>query len=602
MRPRHARNSARTLFTAGITFAIAAGALILALTATTTRADAAAPIEFGLSVRGDEAPLLKQAEQELGRSVDIVRTFAFWDDQFPTEADLTALDGRDLILSIKPQTDLGRIAWADIANAQPGDQLYEDMVAWANALEPYEDQIWLSFHHEPEAGVNLVHGDAEDFKQAWQTFHTVLADNGFDPLGRVWIATDFSFQVPADDRRHADRWYPGDEWVEAIGTDAYNWFDCRAGITNNWLELEDIIEDFRLFGLAHPDEQLMLAEFGSAEDWTDLTRKAQWLTNAQELFAQPEYDQFTAISYFSLNANNGGFNCDWRFTSSPASQAAFTTFANDPLFGGGIAPPPPPAPPTPPPTTPIEGAVCLATPSGAGFSITWDEPGNPVIRRNGTWLATLAPGATSFVDPTPPPGSIYELRIHTEAGRQDFPCATSTEPLPDPTPDPVDPTPDPVDPTPEPVEPTPAVCIATVDGDTVNLTWDLGGTSIIRRSGAWLANAPEGTLSYTDTNPPVDSTYLIRNRPIDGGVVDHECQLDGEILPPQPTVGCTSTVTADGATLSWDFDGQAIVRKNGNWLTTVSNSQTFTDTTGSAADSYVIRSRVTGATIDHSCG
>ena len=131
------------------------GALVLALGVSISQANADETIDFGIAVRGDEAPLLIQAEQTLGRRVDVVRSFAFWGDDFPTAADLAALDGRDLILSIKAQhrSQQGgeRILWADIAAAQPGDPLYQDMVDWATALEPYEDQIWINFHHEPEA-------------------------------------------------------------------------------------------------------------------------------------------------------------------------------------------------------------------------------------------------------------------------------------------------------------------------------------------------------------------------------------------------------------------------------------------------------------------
>ena len=593
MRPQHARNSARTLFTAGIAAAIVAGALIVALTATITPADAASPIEFGLSVRGDNASLLNEAEQDLGRSVDTVRTFALWDDSFPTNQDLAALDGRNLILSIKPQTDAdGRLRWADIAAAQPGEQLYEDMVRWANALKPYEDQIWITFHHEPEARSNLPHGNAEEFKQAWRTFNTVLADHGFDPLGRVWIMTDFSFQVPAADRRHAEKWYPGDEWVEALAADAYNWFDCRAGAEIGWLDLEDIIEEFRQFGLAHPDEQLMLTEFGSVEDRNNPARKAQWFADAQDLFKQPGYGQFTTLSYFSLNDTSGNFNCDWRFTTSPQSQAALAALVDDPFYGGGGTPPPPPEPPPMPP--PVVEPACVATANGAGFDLAWNEVGDPVIRRNGGWLATPEPGTTSYFDSTAPPDSNYEIRIYGNGPRLDLTCTTETAPAPPPVDPPVDPEP--------PVDPAP-VCVGTVDGNTITLEWDLTGTNIVRRNGAWLATTPNGATNYTDTTPTADSTYLIRNRPAAGGVFDHECELNGEITPPPPPiVGCTATATADGVTLSWDFDGQAIVRKNGNWLTTVTGTQNFTDTSGMAADSYLIRSYATGTRVDHNCG
>ena len=275
------------------------GALIIAFTATLAQA-ANNPINLGLSIQSGEVPLLIDTENQLGRQVDTVRMFARWDDAFPSDQDLANLDGRNAILSIRPQDGNTPIPWADIAAAQPGDPLHDDMVAWANAIEPYEDQLWITFHHEPEAASNLPHGDADEFIAAWQAFMTVLEDNGVESLGRTWITTNFAHRVSDNDRRSAPKWYPGDEWVDVIAADAYNWHECRPNSPSPWRDLGTLIEDFRLFGLEHPDQQLMLAEFGTVEDPDDPNRKAQWFTDAQALFAEPGYEQFVTVSYLSL--------------------------------------------------------------------------------------------------------------------------------------------------------------------------------------------------------------------------------------------------------------------------------------------------------------
>ena len=44
----------------------------------------------------------------------------------------------------------------------------------------------------------------------------------------------------------------------------------------------------------------MIAELGSVEDPTD-TRKGEWITDAQSLFKDPSYSQFTLVSYFNLH-------------------------------------------------------------------------------------------------------------------------------------------------------------------------------------------------------------------------------------------------------------------------------------------------------------
>jgi hypothetical protein len=129
-----------------------------------------------------------------------------------------------------------------------------------------------------------------------------------------------------------------------MGADAYNWYDCRAGVRNSWKSLEQIIEPFRQFGRAHPDEELLLPEFGSYEDPADPGRKAQWFRDAAALFAKPGWEQFTGILYF--NAVTDTFpNCKWFSDTSSSSLAGFADLANNPLYGGTAAPPPPPPPP-----------------------------------------------------------------------------------------------------------------------------------------------------------------------------------------------------------------------------------------------------------------
>lgn len=563
----------KTTFRAFIAAAFTIVGLATLLGLTDERAQAATGVDFGIAVTDDRNNLLEQTEAEIGREFDFVRLFNRWEDQFPSNNDLQVLQDRNAMVSVKPQrADGSRIPWADIAAAQPGDALYQEMVDWAQALEPYEDQIWITFHHEPEARANQVHGTDAEFIAAWQNFMTIMNAQGVDPLGRVWIMTDFSFQLPSSDRRQAAKWYPGDFWVDAIAADAYNWFDCRAGTEIDWLSLAQIIEDLRLFGQDHPEQELMLAEFGSVEDRNDPDRKAEWFQEAQTLFARPGYEQFTAVSYFNLFDGTGNFNCDWQFDSSAQSAAAYTAFGNDPFYGGNG-----PAVPVPPPVPP-----CTATANGTGYDLEWNSFGTPVVRRNGAWLTTLQDGVMNFNDPNPPAGSTYQVIVYSGTNRTDLTCEVVGDPV---TPPP---------PPPPPADPT---CTATVQDDGILLSWDVEGDPIIRRDGFWLATPPANATTFLDTNPSAQPTYLIRTRP-DGTVVDTTCELQGD-LPVNPV--CTIT-TGAGVELNWTVDGTVNLRKNGNWLATVQNGQSFSDAAGTAADTYLVRVHPAGGgVIDHEC-
>ena len=114
-----------------------------------------------MAVEGASTDLVTEFETPIGRNVDVVRRYQLWDDEFPAANDVDLLNGRDMILSVRARRDNGEpVLWADIAAAQPGDPLYQDMVGWANAIRPYESQIWLTFQHEPESVANMPNGEA----------------------------------------------------------------------------------------------------------------------------------------------------------------------------------------------------------------------------------------------------------------------------------------------------------------------------------------------------------------------------------------------------------------------------------------------------------
>ncbi|MCP3933784.1 MAG: hypothetical protein GY708_00275 [Actinomycetia bacterium] len=442
-------------------------------------------IAYGASVRGSQFSLLQQLETDLDRELDVVRVFKLWNDDFPTADDSAILDGRDMLLSIRPKQNGNVVPWADIAAAQPGETLYEDMVSWAQNMEPYEDQIHLTFQHEPETTANLASGGAADFIAAWRRFMEVMAVAGFEPVNRVWIMTDYSFHVPEWDRRHAQDWYPGDNWVDAIAGDAYNWYQCRDGINTPWMSLAEIIEPMRQFGQDHPDKELMLTEVASAEDPADPSRKGEWVNDAQTMFADPIYDQFTTIASFNV-VHSWTADCVWYIDSSPASLAAFQQLADDPLFGGDGAGDPDPDP------------GCQGVREGNQVSLSWtDNGGEHVVRRNNGWLATPGANASSYVDTGAPQGASYTIRTWSDGVFVDRACELENQPQDG--------------------------CEVVVAGGSASLTWpDDGGFHVVRRNDRWLGSPGFATTSFVDTAAPGGATYSIRTWAANG-FSDREC-------------------------------------------------------------------------------
>ena len=146
-----------------------------------------------------------------------------------------------------------------------------------------------------------------------------------------------NYSVSPTSAKYAPKYYPGDAWVDDIAIDAYNMY-CRkknGSFANPWRSLGRRCSPRSCSSSRSPGPDLVLAEWGSPEDPAMPTGKAQWITDAQEMFKQPAYERFVGVSYWNqLSHNYEG--CDFRVTSSTASLNAFKAMANDPFYAGTV--------------------------------------------------------------------------------------------------------------------------------------------------------------------------------------------------------------------------------------------------------------------------
>jgi hypothetical protein len=239
--------------------------------------------------------------------------------------------------------------------------------------------VYFTFNHEPELKASEGSGTNVDFIDAWRKVVTIFREQGVTNARHAWVLSSGSFA--ATDSRAADLWYPGDEWVDVIGVDAYNWFNCRKNTSIPWRSLSAIIEPFRAFGAAHPTEGLAISEWGSVEDPQDPTRKGAWFEEARVDLAGAQWEQLEVVTYFH-SADQENKDCQFWVDSSQASLDGFTAMGADPRYQG-LMPPPPPSPP-----------ADVASPTVA---ITFPVDGSTVARGS---TVTIAADATDDVGVT----------------------------------------------------------------------------------------------------------------------------------------------------------------------------------------------------------
>ncbi|GGL73928.1 hypothetical protein GCM10010129_17000 [Streptomyces fumigatiscleroticus] len=130
-------------------------------------------------------------------------------------------------------------------------------------------KVFLSFDLEMDTRTP-ANGSPEEYVEAYRHIHDRFEQLGVDNVVWTWIITGYL--------NHADlfeRMYPGDEYVDWIGYNQYNYYRCHKA---DWLSFEQTQTATHDWIREHlsDDKPLMLSEFGSASDPSEPDRQADW--------------------------------------------------------------------------------------------------------------------------------------------------------------------------------------------------------------------------------------------------------------------------------------------------------------------------------------
>ena len=237
---------------------------------------------------------------------------------------------------------VGYISWDAKPSAQIRSGQHDGTIrAAADRVEAFGDPLLIRYAWEMAEGVN--HADAgtpDDFKAAWRRIVDTFRDRGATNAEFVWCPTAWAFHTGG-----AQQYYPGDDYVDWICADGYNWAPGKKG--DSWREFGEIFDAF--YSWASPrNKPLMVGEFGVQEGTAG--RKANWFRNIPSTL-QNEYPDIKALVYFDSDNPY-----PWWSDTTASSVTGFKDMAKSPYLnvgpGGGSPPPPTTTPPPPPTTTP----------------------------------------------------------------------------------------------------------------------------------------------------------------------------------------------------------------------------------------------------------
>jgi len=207
---------------------------------------------------------------------------------------------------------------------------------------------------------------------AWRYIHDRFAKAGNTNAVWVWCPVSLDFYPPSGQTdptlapNHAinplgaQPYYPGDDVVDWICADGYNWAPNKPGA--RYEPFQELFQAFYNWSVPH-NKPLMVGETGVQEN--NPGDKANWI-EATHVSLTQHYPNIVAWLYFDTK-NANGLNNEWWLESDPAAYQAWKEMAADPYFnvkvtlaeapyGTGVAAATPPASgggnPTPSPAPP----------------------------------------------------------------------------------------------------------------------------------------------------------------------------------------------------------------------------------------------------------
>jgi hypothetical protein len=300
----------------------------------------AAREEAGSKIEGIEVH-----EELTGRKMGVARVYMLWDEPFPIEL-MQWLSDRGTIPVFSLQTSRARqppiVTWQEVASGTEDDVI--DAVA--DQIKALGTPMIFAFASEPES-----EGDPAAFIRAYRHVHARFAARGVTNVSFATILLSYTYRLG-----EGDPWYPGDDYVDILGADGYNWYGCP-GRDDPWRTFDYVFGRFYEYGVAQ-GKPMMIPEYGSMEDPEVPGRKAAWLTEAAATLKT--WPELKALTYYD---NGGAPECDWWIDSSQSALNAFSAMGADPYFN-----------PPPPLVTIVTGPSDPDNSSSATFVFTSNRP------------------------------------------------------------------------------------------------------------------------------------------------------------------------------------------------------------------------------------
>ena len=255
-----------------------------------------------------------QAFQDLqGTHLDLISYFALFDindwDATAQYANVAKNNGSTLV-----------VTW--MANGYKAQGLVDGKADtyirdYAKGVKGFGDEIWLRPLHEANGdwydwgvGKSGAGNTDANVAEAFRHIVKIFKEEGVTNVKWVWT-TNASNQGSGTTLTGN---YPGDEYVDYISIDGYNWGTCQSW--SSWQSFSQVFKK-AYDALANINKPLFIAEISSSEKGGN---KAEWITDMFEHFAT-DFSRVFAVMWFSQSKEDN--EADWALNTSQAAVDAW---------------------------------------------------------------------------------------------------------------------------------------------------------------------------------------------------------------------------------------------------------------------------------------
>lgn len=201
-------------------------------------------------------------------------------------------------------------------------ELDEAFREWATRAKNDGRRVLFRFGFEFNGNWFSWSGDPKAYVAAWRRAHDIFAAVGASNVEWVWAPNVVSCPDKPENDMHL--YYPGDEYVDWVGVDGYNFGDNHDQ-WHKWQSFAVIYKDvLDGFEKRYPHKPIIIAEFGCAPG--DPVARQTWIRQAYHSLEARK--QVRAAIWFNYDKRSEG-EPNWRIDATPGALKAFNeTFAS----------------------------------------------------------------------------------------------------------------------------------------------------------------------------------------------------------------------------------------------------------------------------------